>query len=116
MVATRAVWTAVAISASLNWMAWCCARGAPEGFPQLGVAHRFLKGGLADAYALGGNGNPAGIQNVHSVAEPHAGFADEVGGGDFGVLKDHFAGAGGADAHFVVLGVDLHPPGCRRGR
>ena len=87
---------------------------AAEGLTELGVADGLFQRSLADAHALGRDRDTARVEYVHGIAEAHAFLADDVLRRDFGVLENDLAGAGGADAHLVVLGIDLHALGTRR--
>ena len=85
--------------------------GTPEGLPLLGVAHRFFEGRLSDADALGGDDDPAGVQDIHGVAEPPAFLSQQIFGGNGRVLEHHFVRAGRPHPHLAVLRGDGQPRG-----
>ena len=65
--------TLVAISASLNWMAWCCGDRLAEGVPLLRVGDAELEGAQGDPAAAGGDVDPADLDAVHHLVEALAG-------------------------------------------
>src|SRR3954463_125520 len=68
-VTRRAASILVAMSASLNWIAWCWAIGFAERLALLAVAQGELEGALGDADAAGGDVDAADLQGVHHLHE-----------------------------------------------
>ena len=67
--------------------------------------HGGLVGALGDAQRLGGNADTAAVQSGHGDLEALALLAQQVFLGDLDVVEVQLAGGGGADAHFVVVGL-----------
>src|SRR3954471_23786218 len=68
-VTRRAASSLVAMSASLNWIAWWAAIGFAEGFGFLAVAKGQLQCALADADTAGGDVDAADLERVHHLHE-----------------------------------------------
>ena len=57
------------MSASLNWIAWCCGDRLAEGLALLGVLDAQLERALRDADATSGDVHAADFERVHHLDE-----------------------------------------------
>ena len=77
---------------------------APQTHVSLGgIIDGHVKSILRDPLGLGGNPDPPAVERLHGDLEAHPGLADEVPGGDDGVLEDDVGRGAGADAELVLL-------------
>ena len=83
------------------------ADGLAEGVPLLGVGDGVLEGGLGDAHAAGGDVDAADLKRAHDVLEATALVAaEEVAGGDAGVVEGELGGLDALVSELLELAAD----------
>ena len=91
-VSQRAASSSVAMSASLNWIAWNFEIGWPNCTRCLGVVGRQVEHGLGEAERQRGDRDAPDLERAQELAEAHRGIADEVVVGDPHVVEEQLAG------------------------
>ena len=122
-VSQRAASSSVAMSASLNWIAWNFEMGWPNCSRVLRVVRRQVEHGLGQAERQRRDRDAPDLERAEELAEPHRGIADEVIVGDPHVVEGQLArvetapaDAAHLRAHREAGGVLLHDEARERRR
>ena len=91
-VSQRAASSSVAMSASLNWIAWNFAIGWPNCTRAVGVVRGQVEHGLGQAERQRGDRDAPDLERAQELAEPHRRIADEVLVGHPDVVEEQLAG------------------------
>ena len=106
-VSRRAARILVAISASLSWIAWCCAIGTTHRLPTLGVDNCLVEGGLGDAGRPRGDVDSADLESRdHLLKSAAFAAAEQVAGRDACVFEEEFRRLGTLVAELVDCSSD----------
>ena len=107
-VARRARCTFVAMSAMMNWIAWCIAIGTPNWTRSLEYVDRELHRRAGDAGRHRGDAGARAVERHHRDLEALVLLADQVVERDLDLGEGDRRGVRGALAHLVLVLVDDH--------
>ena len=101
--------TLVAMSAIMNWIAWCIAIGTPNWTLSLEYSVANSKRGAADADGHRRDAGTGAVEGHHRQLEALVFLAEQVLGRDLDFVEGDGRGVGGPLAHLVLLLVDGDP-------
>ena len=94
----------MAMSASLNWIAWNSEMELPNCSPFLRPCQRLVEAGLREPHREGGDRDPPPVERREELPETFSSLAEQVLLGYAAVLEVEWVLVGGAPAKLLVAG------------